>query len=282
MAKNNQPAAKVQDPEPPINALETIGTNAVQGSIGQMFAEDASSGFENIGAGDYAIPFMAILQKGSPQVSRANAKFLKGAEPGKIFNTVTQEIFSGEDGIDFIPCGYDKSIVEWKSRETGGGLVGHHREGDPIIKKCAINARGQRVSPDTGNLFIDTAYHFGLVINSDGIPEWSVISMASTQLRTSRNWNTAMRRIILQGPKGPFVAPTYSHVYRLTTVGQTKDNFDWYGWKVEISRRLEDADFHIYKMAREFAKKVEDGSVRVSAPPQDFDTSAGSSEETPF
>jgi hypothetical protein len=245
-------------------------------TMDDMFLENKGEGFAGMGANDFAIPFLAILQKGSPQVSRANAKYIKGAEQGMVINTVTQDLYDGEKGILYIPCGYSKSFVEWKSRDSGGGLVAHHKEGDPFLKTCTRNERSQLVVPDNGNIVVDTAYHFGLFVDESGLPDFAVISMYSTQLKKSRMWNTTMRRIMFSGPQGPYNPPTYSHMYRMTTVGETKDTYDWYGWKIVVEKKLDNVE--LYKMAREFSRQVELGNVRVSAPPQEF----ADSEDVPF
>jgi hypothetical protein len=249
-----------------------------------MFQEDAGGGLANLGANDFAIPFISILQKGSPQVSRANAKHIKGAESGMIMNTVTGKCVPGEatdddpGGILFIPCGYQKQAVRWKNRDSGGGLVCHYLENDPALKKFPRNDRGQLWDPESKDIIIDTAYHFGLVLHEEsGFPEFAVISMASTQLKKSRTWNTVMRRIMFRDAQNRvFNPPSYSHVYRLTTVGEAKDTYDWFGWNIISEGQVKDVS--IYKMAREFAKQVESGNVRVSAPPQEFDGEVGDAE----
>ena len=100
--------------------------------------------------------------------------------------------------------------------------------------------------------------------------------MYSTQLKKSRMWNTTMRRIMIKGPNGVFNPPSYSHQYRMTTMGETKDTYDWFGWKIVSEGRVENIE--IYKMAREFSKQVESGDVRISAPPQEFE----GSDDVPF
>jgi hypothetical protein len=278
---NSSPAAVAEEQVAQVPSIVTgTSTELQEKSMDEMFMEDAGSGLTNLGANDYAIPFITIVQKGSPQASRANAKYIKGAEAGAIMNTVTQDILNGENGIDFIPCGYSKEIVRWKPRDSGGGLVSHHKEGDPILKTLKRNERGQLFHEETGDLFIDTAYHFGLLLHEDGMPEWAVISMYSTQLKKSRTWNTTMRRIMKKGPHGVYNPPSYSHVYHLTTVGEAKDTYDWYGWRIVCDREVADVD--LYKMAREFAKQIEAGEVRVSAPPQDFDGEAADPDSVPF
>ncbi len=248
----------------------------------QMFQEDAGAGLKNLGADSYSIPFVAILQKGSPQVSRANAKYVKDAQAGQIFNTVSSEIYDGEEGIEFIPCGCQRLMVRWKSRDSGGGLICQYSADDPMLKKFKRDERGRLYDEETKDIVVDTAYHYGVLVHGgDSFPEFAVISMTSTQLKTSRNWNTIARRIMMRGPGGQiFNPPTYSRIYRLTTIGQSKDTFDWFGWKFAISGEVKDVE--IYKICREFAKQVESGEVRVSAPPQEFEESSDSTDEVPF
>lgn len=279
MAKKNEPtpiADQAQAPGQQMVESKPEGGELQASTLEQMMMEDAGAGLTGMGANDFAIPFITILQKGSPQASRANAKYIKGAEAGMIMNTVTQDVYDGEEGILYVPCGYKKSMVEWTPRDSGGGLVGHHNENDPFLKKCTRNERGQLIAPETGNVIVDTAYHFGLLLHGAELPEWAIISMYSTQLKKSRMWNTTMRRIMKKGPNGFFNPPSFSHVYRMTTLGETKDTYDWFGWKIVIEGALENLD--IYKMAREFSNQVESGDVRISAPPPEFE----GTDEIPF
>jgi hypothetical protein len=262
-APQTEALEKIQQGAPPAVAQEA------DRSLTDMLAEDAGLGFANMGANDFAIPFVSILQKGSPQVSRANAKYIKGAEQGMIMNTVTMDVYPGEPGVLYVPCGYSKSIVEWVSRDKGGGLVAHHKEGDKILKGCERNDRGQLVHKDTGNVFVDTAYHFGLLLHDEAYPEMAIVSMYSTGLKISRMWNTMMRNIIIDVGGKKFNPPTYAYKYRLSTIGVTKDSYDWFSYKVVSEGRVEDVE--LYKIAREFSKQVESGNVRISAPPQDAD-----------
>jgi hypothetical protein len=285
-------AVAEQSPEtlPAVQGNQGIATPDGSPSLDEMFAEDAGAGFQNLHAGDYALPFLAILQKGSPQVSKVNAKFLRGAEVGDVFNTVSGKVYKisttdGGPGITFVPCGYDKKVVRWHSRDSGSGFVSSHNEGDPILKQCTRNEKNQLVHTETGDVFVDTAYHFGLLVEDGGFPEACVISMYSTQLKVSRNWNTTMRSVMKKLPNGKvFNPPMFSRKYTLHTVGFSKDSYDWCGW--QISPAGEVTDVELYKFAREFAKQIESGQVRVSAPPQEFEEpaeqTASTSSDVPF
>ena len=269
--------AKVNNDEEKNLVVQPAGGELQDQTLDEMLMQDAGAGLKGLGANDFAIPFLAILQKGSPQVSKANSKYVKDAQIGMVMNTVTLELYDGDLGIIFIPCAYNKMVVEWKPRDSGGGFVAQHKDGDQLVQRSTRNERGQLVAPETGNILIDTAYHYGLHLHEDGRLEWAVVSMYSTQLKKSRVWNTMMRNIVVKGPKGPFNPPSFSHMYRLTTVGETKDTYDWMGWRIISEGRITDVD--VYKAAREFSLAVEKGNVRVTAPPQE---ASDTQEEVPF
>ncbi len=229
------------------------------------FGADAGSGFQNVRPKDVAIPFFAILQKGSPQVDRISEKYIEGAVAGMILNTVSGEVYDGQEGFPFVPCGFNPELIEWKDRDSGGGFVARHTENDPMLRHCTPDDRGRLITPN-GNVIIDTKYHFGVHPRTDGSFEWGIISMASTQLKKSRNWLTMMKKLTM--PDGREY-PMFSHIYNLTTDGETKDKYSWYGWKIEVKEKI--TNLSLYTYCREFAKAVAGGAVQVSTPPSDSD-----------
>ena len=50
---------------------------------------DAKTSFSNVTPEDYAIPFLNILQQMSPQVNKTEGAYVKGAESGMIYNSVS-------------------------------------------------------------------------------------------------------------------------------------------------------------------------------------------------
>ena len=50
------------------------------------------------------IPFVRILQAMSPQLKKREAEYIEGSEQGDMFNTVTKQHWTGDDGITVIPC----------------------------------------------------------------------------------------------------------------------------------------------------------------------------------
>lgn len=240
------------------------------------FGADAGGGFQNVRPKDVAIPFFAILQKGSPQVDEISEKHIEGAKAGMVMNTVTGEIYDGQEGFPFIPCGFNPELIEWKDRDSGGGFVARHNENAPILRQCTPDDRGRLITPH-GNVIIDTKYHFGVHPKSDGSLEWGIISMTSTQLKKSRNWLTMMKKLTM--PDGREY-PMFSHIYNLTTVGETKDKYSWYGWKIEVKEKIN--SLQTYQYCREFAKAVAGGTVQVSTPPAADEVNEAAGDGLPF
>ena len=81
------------------------------------YSADAGSGFEETSQESYAIPFLSILQSGSPQVKKSDGAYIKGAEEGMLIDSVTQTLFA--DGVEVIPCHYTQRFIEWGLREQG-------------------------------------------------------------------------------------------------------------------------------------------------------------------
>ena len=58
-----------------------------------MFEEDAAKGLGAIGQEDLALPFLKILGQLSPEVNKRDGKYVEGAEPGMIYNSVSGELY---------------------------------------------------------------------------------------------------------------------------------------------------------------------------------------------
>ena len=225
-----------------------------------MFEADANKGADNITQSDLALPFLKVLGQLSPEVNKMDGKYVKGAEPGMIYNSVTQELYDGEKGINVLPCHYIKQYVEWQDRGVGssGAPVAIHRADSDIISTTTRDKSLKDRLPN-GNYLETTANHFVFLLGDS--PSTALISMKSTQLVVSRKWLTTMMGIKMQGKNGLFTPPTYSHIYNLKTVKMSNDKGNWIGWAYSKVGPVEDAA--AYKMAKEFSERLAKDEVKV-------------------
>lgn len=259
MAKKEAPKAAAQT-QP--SASQSTGIQPYD------FSSDAGAGFENVRPDDLSIPFLVILQDGSPQVKKSHPDYatmgIKGAQAGHIMNTLTKQIYNeniDEDKVEFVPCFYQKLFVEWKPRESGGGIVKSHPD-DRLLQNTKKNDKGQDVLPN-GNVITTTAYFFGFVIVNDE-PIRCVIGLSSTQLKKARQWLSLATSIKFDGPNGKFTPPLFAHRYALSTVPESNEKGSWMGWKIELAGRNENVP--LIEEAREVATVSRQGQMRLAPP----------------
>jgi len=255
-------------------AVAKTAKREVSAEVAQ-FEQFAGTGFEETTTEDLAIPFLRILDSSSPQCSKRNGAYVDGAEGGMIFNTVLNEVYDGEKGMLFVPAHYNRRFVEWVPRDEGGGYVASYHRNDPIVGTVERDEKGQDVLPN-GNTLSNTAQYFGFLLHPDHGPLQALITMNSTQLKKSKKWNSQMQSFTAKGANGQFTLPMMSQVYHLTTVPESNDKGEWFGWEITRDRQLDlsnqdDAD--LFKKALAFCEAVKEGSVEIK-PEEQHNTSA--------
>ena len=223
-----------------------------------MFEDDAAKGLGAIGQEDLALPFLKILGQLSPEVNKRDGKYVEGAEPGMIYNSVSGELFDGVKGIDVIPCFYKLEYIEWKDRGEGlGAPVAIYDSSSDIMSKTTPDANYKDRLPN-GNYIEKTASHFVIVAGDN--PSTALISMKSTQLKISRKWNSMMSGIKMKGANGMFTPASFSHIYRLKTTQMSNDKGTWFGW--EVSKVGPVTDKGLYDQAKGFSDSISKGAVK--------------------
>ena len=224
-----------------------------------MFEADADKGSQNMTQEDLALPFLKVLGQLSPEVNKRDGKYVEGAEPGMILNSVTNEVFDGTKGVQVLPVFYERKYVEWADRgDSKGAPVAIHDASSDIMSTTTRDKSYKDRLPN-GNYLENTANHFVIVLGDS--PQTALISMKATQLKISRKWNSIMMGIKLQGKNGLFTPPTYSHIYNLKTVQMSNDKGTWFGWEVSKVGPVEDQG--VYGIAKSFAEQVGKGDVEV-------------------
>lgn len=240
------------------------------------YSADAGAGLENVGADDLSIPFLVILQDGSPEVKKTHpdyaTKGIKGAMAGHIMNTLTKQIYNPNignppayvdgDRVTFVPCFYQKLWVEWKDRQKGaGGIVKSHPD-DRLLQNTRKNDKGQDVLPN-GNILSTTAYFFGFIIHNEESIR-CVLGLTSTQLKKARQWLSLATSIKFDGENGKFTPPLFAHSYNLSVLPESNEKGSWYGWKVELKERNEDVP--LIEESRKVAEQARKGQMRLNPP----------------
>ena len=237
-----------------------------------MLFEDQGAGQEGIESQDLMIPRISILQSMSPQVNKRDGQYVEGAEVGSIFNTVSNEVVDGEEGITVVPIKYRRAHIEWKANR--GGFVMDHGSEASVLQQCTQDD-GYKNILDNGNEIVITGEYFLFVVRPDGSYDPALLSMTSSQLKKARRWNSMMNHLKIPKPDGSglFNPAMFYASYKLTTVPEENDQGSWFGWDIEcldggsggILESLENGE-SIYLDARSFKERVDNQTV--SAAPE--------------
>tara|TARA_B100000575_G_scaffold134243_1_gene106960 strand:+ start:66 stop:842 length:777 start_codon:yes stop_codon:yes gene_type:complete len=239
-------------------------TQVVVSELDKMLEADSGIGLENITTEDMQIPFIRIIQALSPQLQKDDPLYIKGAEQGDIFNTVSQEIYKQDEGVTLVPAFFEKKFLEFQLRSSGGGFV---RELAADDKDITMTSREGTIEMlPNGNELVRTHQHLVIAKSADGTIAPSVLDMKKTQLKVSRRWNTLKNSARLPSRA---LMPIYGTAWQLTTVLEANDQGKWFNYKLD---RIHDITPEIENMmleARNMYQGVSKGEVKMAAAPAD-------------
>ena len=215
------------------------------------------------GADEMQIPFVRALQALSPQLSKKKPEYIEGAEQGDLFNTVTGEVWKGDDGVTIVPCYQTTKYLEFTPRDQGGGFRGEISPTDPVLQRTS-RVGSKEILP-TGNELVKSDQHFCLVMSNDGAFQPAVIDMKSTQLKVSRRWKTQIAMQKIKHPKtGAMITPPlFATVWKITTVEESNDQGTWFTPSVEKVGLVESRDLMLE--AKAFRDSVAAGEVKAAS-----------------
>ena len=203
-------------------------------SIAAASEDMADKGFEQMGANDLALPFLKVLGQLSPQVTQGDPAFIADARPGMIFNSVTQDLFDGQRGIEIVPCYYKLEYLEWPDRQEGANApVNTYPADSDILSQTKRDEQNLDRLPN-GNYIQETASHFVLRVEDGQPQETALMSMKATQRKKSKMWNSMMRSVKEKRSdgKGFYTPAMFTQRYLLNTVLEKNAKGAWYGWKI--------------------------------------------------
>lgn len=225
------------------------------------FEQDAGAGFDDIGQDDMQTPFLVCLQKGSPQVDEDNDKAptLEGAKAGMLMDSVTHELFGGDEGVLIIPCHYKRAFVHWADMDSGGGFLGEFSPDDPIVGTTTRDDKNKDVLED-GTYLADTRTFYVLMVKPDGDLVPMIMALSSTQIKKSKRWMTMMRTLKVSGKNGLFNPPMFSHVYRVRTMPESNSKGTWRGLDITMEGPV--TETAVYQQAKVFNEMAKAGNVK--------------------
>lgn len=237
----------------------------------QDIMADAGVGSSDMAAGDLGIPYLSILQPGSPQLKPGHAKYIEGARVGEWFNSATGEVFQGT--IEFIPCAYERKYVQWHDKDLGeGGYVRDYPIDSDILSRTVPNAKKQPSLPDENHdVIVETAYQYGMMLNPHtGRWDQVVMPLKSTGLKVNRRLNNLIAGATIPGTQ--LQAPRWMYAYTLKTALESKGQNSWYNPVPE--KNPEPVSAECYQAGKRFNQMFSAGLVNRAAEDDTIDAAA--------
>jgi hypothetical protein len=225
-----------------------------------------------------AIPFLSILQSGSPECKRSEGAYIEGAAEGMVLNTVTKKLVdTAKEPLYVVPCAYHRAYIEWRLRENGGGFVKEHApEAGAALNDSAMRDEKSRTILANGNQLNDTRTFYVMVLDEDGLPAPAVLTMTSTQIKKAKQWMMQQNLLKLRNSKGEaYTPPMFASKWAVTTVPESNDKGSWMGWKFEHAGYLTGPSDPVFVAAKDFHTSVAAGAVKVDLARTQVDPETG-------
>lgn len=233
---------------------------------------DIGSGMEGADKESFAIPFLRVLQKISPQCDEADAAYVEGAKGGMLYNSVTNRLYDGKEGVIFLPCAFQRRFLQWAPRGTDGGFrgellpeqVARMRDEGKLVEldgRLYVPDDKGEVSEKKSDRVVDTRSHFGLVVEEDSITQ-VLLTLASTQIKKSKQLMSILSAAEVKTAAGLVTPPTWMNQVRVTTVLESNDQGSWHGVKFEPEGFVSSKD--VYDAGKAFHEAISAGEAKAN------------------
>lgn len=233
---------------------------------------DLNAGMEDADKDSFAIPFLRVLQKISPQCDEASGQYIEGAKGGMLYNSVSGELYDGKEGVIFLPCAFQRRFLRWAPRGSDGGY-----RGELTPEQVAEMRADGRVVEIDGRLYIadedgqasekksdrltDTRAHYGIVVHN-GKPTPVLLALSSTQIKKSKMLMTLLAGAKISSGGKTVTPPTWMNRIKITTTLESNDQGSWYGVKFEADGFITEKE--LYDAGRDFHNAATSGERKAN------------------
>lgn len=252
-------------------------------ALAEDFLSDNDS-MDDFAQGDFLVPYMRILQSLSKELQKGHQKYIKGSEAGMVINSATKQLWDGEKGLYVIPIAFSHRYQAW--RPNNGGPADDYGSNDAIYKAITPNDKGKRFNAE-GNEVTDANQYFVYVVDPEtGDFDMGVISMSGSQAKKARQWNSVIANRRLKTAKGTVNPPMFFFAYKVTTVPESNEQGNWYGWSINADEGMAVSSIpnarQILESAKDTRERIKAGEIKTQAEEVEGDDTLGDGEEKAF
>lgn len=206
-----------------------------------------------------AIPYLSIIGLQSGYCLEESDKYVEGARPGMLIETLNKNLYKGKEGCIVVPVltkvvvtKIDGSITD--SRVRIGKL--NELEGEKIKATCKQD--GYQFYDEDGNYYEDELeYYVIIVVGKERYK--ACISMNGTRIKKGKVWNSLAAQHKIDGGRP---APIFVRKYSVKTILEQNDSNKWYNFEIEDAGPVLEPD--LMREAIAFFKVVDGGQYEVT------------------
>ena len=266
---------------------ETLPTTVNNGAgtdldVYRDLVDTAGAGLEDARVEELLTPFLGLLQPLSPQLDRSRPEYIPEARDGMFINTLTNQVFSGEEGLQVIPCARDYLYGEWIPRDLGGGFRGQHSPDEPLVMRLKKEQGAfKKLVTVEGTELVEQFNVFALVGPAPLTPENAervVMAFTSTKITVYKGWFSRIANIRYPVDGRSITPAMYAHLWQMTSVSQSNKQGRFWNIKVELSggpnprNSLIRPNELLFQMGKEFSELVRSGRAKADFSAESADT----------
>lgn len=202
---------EIAEQEPKFNGVATI----------EERNEYVGRGSEAVTTNDLAIPRLKLLQMINDEVQPGHPKQVEGAQAGMIMNSVTEELYTS---LFVINMSFTKKFVVWRTRKSGGGMVGTYDSEDEAL--AALEEQGLAAKDHE---IKENPTHLVLLLDDEGNPKSvAMLDMPGVKVKKSKIWNTRINDEEKEGN------PRFGCVWQLGVVSESNNSGNYFNYDVTL------------------------------------------------
>lgn len=192
------------------------------------------------------VPRLKILQPLNPEVEEGHSQQVAGAKPGMFYNTASGKLTPGQEGMIVCFIGHQRQVIEWLTREVGGGIVKVWGMDDGWKNKCAPEQRDVLNPVTIDGHTIDKQRSFLLFdINvNTGEYDPSFFNLRSTGNKQANQIATMVSNAKMKLSNGQaIIPPYYYYLYKMTLDRQSNQKGTW--WAPRCVKYADEKGAHV-------------------------------------
>lgn len=238
------------------------------------FGDDAGKGMENIGLGEYKVPFLRVLGTGSPETYPPANGGIDGAKPGDFLVVGSREIW--KPGFIWIPVDRRHEFIEWIPKDDhgkGGGFVGTHAPDEAFVGELRdVHGKFGKLPMDNGHELAETFTIYALALKEEGdFPMPCQVSFSSSMIPVYQDF--IRRQMSYKYGPAHQSPPMWGHQWLMGSRMFFGKGFSWQGYDITLRgmdekgkesprASLMSPKHELYVAAKEFHRLINSGAIK--------------------